>query len=182
MSNPMISWELSKPTLIDMSRYLWDAKRYQPSYSWLEALRDYTGDKAMALALLRFAWHNGNRHLHRDLPFEVEEALMRKDIASLSGWVAELVELVDKLKELDIPAFQQAIAPWFDRAKADQSFWRVILEQAPDLEQQYAELQEQRHRIGSNIPSRFYQLHYLQENSMLGNQAQVAEARAEDYT
>ncbi|HEL0009910.1 TPA: beta-N-acetylglucosaminidase domain-containing protein [Streptococcus equi subsp. zooepidemicus] len=182
VSNPMISWELSKPTLIDMSHYLWDAKRYQPSYSWLEALRDYTGDKAMALALLRFAWHNGNRHLHRDLPFEVEEALMRKDIASLSGWVAELVELVDKLKELDIPAFQQAIAPWFDRARADRSFWRAILEQMPDLEQQYAELQEQRHRIGSNIPSRFYQLHYLQEDRGLGNQVQVAEARAEDYT
>ncbi|MCD3438326.1 beta-N-acetylglucosaminidase domain-containing protein [Streptococcus equi subsp. zooepidemicus] len=182
VSNPMISWELSKPTLIDMSRYLWDAKRYQPSYSWLEALRDYTGDEAMALALLRFAWHNGNRHLHRDLPFEVEETLVRKDIASLSAWVAEVVELVDKLKKLDIPEFQQAIAPWFDRAKADQSFWRAILEQAPDLEQQYADLQEQKHRIGSNIPSRFYQLHYLQENSMLGKQAQVAEARAEDYT
>ncbi|MCD3438340.1 beta-N-acetylglucosaminidase domain-containing protein [Streptococcus equi subsp. zooepidemicus] len=87
-----------------------------------------------------------------------------------------------QLKKLDIPEFQQAIAPWFDRAKADQSFWRAILEQAPDLEQQYADLQEQKHRIGSNIPSRFYQLHYLQENSMLGKQAQVAEARAEDYT
>lgn len=80
---------------------------------------------------------------------------MRKDIASLSAWVAEIVELVDKLKKLDIPEFQQAIAPWFDRAKTDQSFWRAILEQAPDLEQQYADLQEQKHRIEATFQAAF---------------------------
>lgn len=47
----MISWELSKLTLTDMSHYLWDANRYQPSHSWLETLTDYTEDTELALAL-----------------------------------------------------------------------------------------------------------------------------------
>lgn len=181
VSNPMISWELSKLTLTDMSHYLWDANRYQPSHSWLETLTDYTGDTELALALQAFAWHNGNRHLHRDLPFEVEEALLAKDVLTLSAWVDELVELVNTLRKLDKPAFQQAIAPWFERVAKDQVFWQAMLNQEPQLETLYADLQEDKYRIGSDIPSRYYRIYYQQRDKLTANQGQVTQARPEDY-
>lgn len=34
LSNPMIYWELSKLTVLDMSHYLWDCARYQVDKSW----------------------------------------------------------------------------------------------------------------------------------------------------
>ncbi|WP_444811656.1 beta-N-acetylglucosaminidase domain-containing protein, partial [Streptococcus canis] len=181
VSNPMISWELSKLTLTDMSHYLWDANRYQSSHSWLETLTDYAGDAELALALQAFAWHNGNRHLHRDLPFEVEEALVANDVPTLSAWVAELVELVNTLKKLDKPAFQQAIAPWFERVEKDQVLWQAILEQKPHLETLYADLQEDKHRIGSDIPSRYYRIYCQKQDQAIANQGPVTQARPEDY-
>ncbi|MGT2934366.1 protein O-GlcNAcase [Streptococcus castoreus] len=181
VSNPMISWELSKLTLTDMSHYLWDAYRYQPSYSWSETLKEYTGSTELAIALKKFAWHNGNRHLHRELPFEVEEALVNKDVKKLSDWMAELTESVDKLKTFANPDFQKAIAPWFDRVASDQGLWKAILERSSDLDRQYANLQASKYRIGTNIPSYFYQLHCSQERCTLNRQDRISEAKAEDY-
>ncbi|CQR25667.1 beta-N-acetylglucosaminidase [Streptococcus varani] len=181
VSNPMISWELSKLTLTDMSRYLWDAKRYQPSMSWKETLKDYAGSEEMAELLGRFAWYNGNRHLHRDIPFEVEEALVNKDTEKLSTWMADLAELIDCLQGFDNPRFQEAMAPWFERAKADQALWQAILDGNPKAVELYQNLQEGQPRIGTNIPSHYYRLHCSQEVTDLSGFGQVSEARAEDY-
>ncbi|EHI70374.1 beta-N-acetylglucosaminidase [Streptococcus ictaluri 707-05] len=181
VSNPMISWELSKLTLTDMSYYLWDASRYQPSLSWPQALLDYSGDAQMAAFLEQFAWHNGNRHLHRDLPFEVEEALLMKNKAALSAWMDELEKVTEQLKGLANPAFQKAIAPWFERVAQDKALWQVILTDNKKAKDLYQALTENRHRIGSNIPSRYYQLHCSGELATLASGAQVSQARAEDY-
>lgn len=63
----------------------------------------------------------------------------------------------------------------------DQDFWQAILEQGPHLETLYADLQEDKHRIGSDIPSRYYRIYYQQQDKLTANQGQVTQARPEDY-
>lgn len=154
LSNPMIYWELSKLTVLDMSHYLWDCARYQVDKSWEQTLLEYTKDTDLAEDLAYFAWHNSNRHLERELPFEIEDALNRNDLAMLDKQMTALKEAVERLKTLQNQAFQEQVVPWFERVEKDAALFEAIKAEE-ETAALYDELQTYPYRIGSNIAVRY---------------------------
>jgi len=156
VSNPMIQWELSKLTIADMSRYLWDCTAYRPESSWQHVLSEYTQSTEQADALRIFCWHNQNKYTHGSVPHTVQQKLSQQDIPALSGYLAELLQAVKCLEKLPNPEFQKKAAPWFERVKQDDKLWQAILaDDVPMMTQLQKELSKASCRIGTDIPMTF---------------------------
>ncbi|MGT2933132.1 protein O-GlcNAcase [Streptococcus catagoni] len=180
VSNPMINWELSKLSLMDMSHYLWNAFAYQPARSFTAVLEEYAASPSIAKALEVFTWHNGNRHLHRDFPYEVEEALKRKDCKQLDQFLSELEEACQSLKEMPNESFKAKVEPWLNRIEKDLDFWELLKTQADNLADHYKQLQEIPYKTASDIPSRYYQLYHLHEEP-IDHKTSISQATEADY-
>ncbi|KHD45992.1 hyaluronidase [Streptococcus uberis] len=179
VSNPMINWEMSKLTLMDMSHYLWDANRFEPATSFKETLLTYADSPAEANALEIFAYHNGNRHLHQECPFAIAQAIKANDLSFLEASLKELAKASHVLKESKNISFVQSISPWLARVEEDINFWQAIQESQPNLNARYEELISGPCRTGSDIAIRYYDYHILKQTN--ANQAKVSLAQAEDY-
>lgn len=179
VSNPMINWELSKVTLMDMSHYLWDASRYDPTSSFKDTLRTYMDTAIEADALEIFAYHNSNRHMHQDCPFEISQAIKDKDIPFLEASLKELAKACQLLKRSQNEKFTQEIAPWLARVEEDLAFWQAIQASQSDLDKAYQAILQGSYRTGSDIAVRYYDYHFLQKDR--DNQARVGLAQVEDY-
>ncbi|MGX7060186.1 protein O-GlcNAcase [Vagococcus humatus] len=160
VSNPMAQWEISKLTVDNMSRYLWDTQAYKVVHAWQETLEHYTGSTELAEALKIFAWHNQNKYTQEPIPFDIKEGIRLKDTEKLTAYLEQLLKASRQLKEIDQPAFQEKIAPWLARCEKDWQFWQTILtEDCQKIAKEKEQLLTYPHRIGTNIPMNYLEKH-----------------------
>ena len=148
----MSQWELSKLTIGNMAKFMWNAPGFDLTTSWQETLADYAGSEYVE-SLEVFTSHNENKRMIQPLSLELKEALEMRDKDYLNQSLTELNQAVEKLKTLPNKTFQKEIAPWFKRMEQDDQLWQAILAEDHELVRKLGtELKGAKVRIGTNLP------------------------------
>lgn len=152
VANPMSQWELSKLTIGNMAKFMWNAPGFDLTTSWQETLADYAGSEYVE-SLEVFTSHNENKRMIQPLSLELKEALEMRDKDYLNQSLTELNQAVEKLKTLPNKTFQKEIGPWFKRMEQDYQLWQAILAEDHELVRKLGtELKGAKVRIGTNLP------------------------------
>lgn len=152
VANPMCQWELSKLTVGNMAKFMWNAPGFDLTSSWKETVLDYAGSE-YAESLAVFASHNENKRMIRPLSLELEDALKFRNQDYLNQILLKLNHAVEKLKKLPNAVFQKEVAPWFERVHQDHQLWQAILaEDQEAITKLGTELKLAKVRIGTNLP------------------------------
>lgn len=163
VSNPMAQWELSKLTVHNMAKFLWDVGSFDTHLSWMETVKALAGEDYTE-ALLTFAHFNPNRHSRETYTAFYLNQLESQNQAFVDEQLARLKEAVEVLKELPNAGFQKQVAPWFERVDKDIALWEWVKSgDQSKIKEEVKKLQDYPYRIGIDLPAKYIEMHHLLE-------------------
>lgn len=162
VSNPMAQWEMSKFTVQNMSKYLWNTSAYKVAQSWTETLTEYAGSEYCE-ALEIFTSFNPNKYTREVYSLEQLTKIEARDEAYITAELAKLAAASEKLATLPNEAFQKNVGPWLERVKKDIAYWEVVKTgEVAKVKEMKEELSNYPHRIGSDLVAK-----YVEETGLL---------------
>jgi hyaluronoglucosaminidase len=152
VSNPMIQWQLSKPSLITMADFMWDSHAYNPETSYIKAIHEMTKTQPECFNDLK-TFTDNNRHslLSYDIIESLENAVETLDMAVLDNYFISTQQAFHALKKsFENKRFIEQAQPWFDRFDQDVQFFKLIKSgKATKEDARY--IQSSAYTIGTNI-------------------------------
>lgn len=128
LSNPMISWHLSKVGVITMADYMWNSAAYKAEKSFQEALFDLSkGNQEVYEAMKIFADENRPSLIHYQINQELDDCIESLDMAQINRYFKRVNKAMNVLLKQDVnPMFTQEALPWIKRFKKDYRQWNKI--------------------------------------------------------
>jgi hyaluronoglucosaminidase len=128
LSNPMISWHLSKIPVITMADYMWDSMSYDPELSYKEAIKDLCfGDQEFEKALKMFADENRNSLIAYDVKQDLDRMIETFDLKGLSRYFNEMKKAVLTIMNSSTnPGITKDALPWLNRFLEDFKVWNKV--------------------------------------------------------
>lgn len=129
LSNPMVSWHLSKVAVITMADYMWDSSAYQPEQSYQEALLDLAnGDLKVYEAMKAFSDENRPSLINYDINEKIDDMIESLDMEGINRYYKTLNKMMNILiKQTQYPSFTYDAMPWIKRFKKDYRMWKKLL-------------------------------------------------------
>lgn len=125
VSNPMISWHLSKIPVITMADYMWDSAHYDPEKSYKQAIDDLSkGDQTLRRAITIFADENRPSLIHYQRNASYDKMIEHEDFIAIDRYFQRVYRAMRFLKKQTIyPAFSSDAMPWIERFIHDYATW-----------------------------------------------------------
>jgi len=155
LSNPMISWNLSKIPVITMADYMWNSHLYDAESSYLEAINNLAkGDKKLGKAIKVFADQNRPSLIHYQINQELDEMIESLDIKGLTRYFNHVNRAMNVLiKQTINQSFTVDAMPWIERFKTDYRVWNKVKNktiQSTDV----SYIEDAKHALGYQVLAR----------------------------
>lgn len=155
LSNPMISWHLSKVAVITMADYMWNSASYHPEKSYQEALLDLAkGDKKVYEAMKAFADENRQSLIHYRINQDLEKMIEALDMQGLNRYFKRLNKMMNiLLKQTINNMFTHDALPWIKRFKKDYKVWNKLIKKEATKDD-FSYISEDKHVLGYQVLAR----------------------------
>lgn len=128
LSNPMVSWHLSKIPVITMADYMWHSAEYNPEISYQKAITYLTnGIPEFEKALKVFTDEHKNSLIHYDKKADIDHMIETMDIKGLARYFNHMHKAVKYLmKQTIYPNLTRDAFPWLKRFMQDYRVFNKI--------------------------------------------------------
>jgi hyaluronoglucosaminidase len=153
VANPMIQWHLSKPALITMADYMWNAHSYTSEKSYEKALKKLAKNDDSTFEDLKKVSENFRYSIIRYDTIEViEHYIITGNISELVKYYQDVLESIERLRLRFDSLFMAQWDPWLQRFKWD---YELLLDIARDDHQQIQSkiqlIKDFKHTTGTNF-------------------------------
>jgi hyaluronoglucosaminidase len=155
LSNPMVSWHLSKVAVITMADYMWNSALYDPEKSYQEALLDLAnGDHKIYEAMKIFADENRPSLIHYHVNQKLDSMIEKLDMNELNRYFNRVNKAMNVLiKQSQNVMFKEDALPWIKRFKKDYRMWNK-LKNNKATKDDFTYISEAKHVMGYQVLAR----------------------------
>lgn len=128
LSNPMVSWHLSKIPVITMADYMWNSADYNPEDSYHQAINSLTcGKIEFEKAFTIFCNEHKNSLIHYDKKIDIDHMIETLDLKGLNRYFNQMHSAIKYLMNQTLyPNLTRDAQPWFTRFMRDYKNFKKV--------------------------------------------------------